>query len=686
MALRYFSLFIISLLGFSCTEQEVVPRTNPRFSVAFVQSIDKSGAEFAASVFDYGSDEILEYGFVYGKQTNLSVLRDNFVSEQGVPPQEFRLKSTHSMPIGNSINVAAFIRTNTGVIYSKPYQFTSQGSDGFIFDRMEVADEVYFGDTIRIFARNLSRLPEDYSVLIQRSNAIIASVSEGFFDVIIPRSVGFQEGLGPIQNFEFEIKVSDKVLKVNQAIRFKSPEIISGSSGDLAYNEYLVISGKYLYDDNLRVKYLNKEGQNFILESKRIGDNELLVGLNALFSEPNPRLELIIRGQSDPVSGLLRLKETKINPGQSTKFKSFSGIVKIQGENFNPYNFDYNKLEVNPDLLKLEVLSLSSSQMEIAYEFQFDKGPGYRIFELNIDNAGIRSQNALTIEWTRPNIPYIVAGQQSMFLEDGKSTSVLGKGYLLHTNGIFEVDVQTRGFRKVAENPIPGIQPAQIFVLPVEGKIYFATFSGDEFSEKLFFVFDPVTRLVNSLPSIPSSDNSFQSIVFHQGKLYYQGDDIDRLTGKDGNIQRFKFDLATKSWEKLTNLSQPDEVINYYPSYRYNGKTYSISINTSANFPLGPALFIFNTTTFTWEYKEQLQGELSLFQVPNELIVIDNKVYIKSLYRLQEVDLETKQIEGPSNINGDSGNPYSTNLFQLGNKFYLFYNDRYWEYDPVFFD
>ncbi|MFV8227070.1 hypothetical protein, partial [Christiangramia aquimixticola] len=96
--------------------------------------------------------------------------------------------------------------------------------------------------------------------------------------------------------------------------------------------------------------------------------------------------------------------------------------------------------------------------------------------------------------------------------------------------------------------------------------------------EKLFFVFDPVTRNVKSLPKIPSSDNSFQSAVFYKGSIYYQGDEIDLMTGIDGNIKRYRFDLTSQTWEKLSDLNQPDGMFNNFTSFEYKGKIYATGI------------------------------------------------------------------------------------------------------------
>lgn len=676
-------LFLGSLA--SCSEDEVIPRTNPRFSVAFVQMVDRSGAEFAANVYDLGSEEISEYGFVYGRNTGLSIEKDNFVSENGSPGKEFRLKSTHSMPLGANIFVSAFIKTNQGVVYSQPYRFVSQGSDGFLFDRIEIPQEVYFGDTLIVYGSKLSRVPTDYTASIQRVPAIVTKIKDGSFGVVIPRSVTFQEGVGQIQDFEFEFKVSDKVLKVNKPIKFKSPKFTLGSPNEVAYTEDLIIRGEYLYDDNMRVRYINSSGNNFLLKVTEPSDGSVKIGLNALFTEPNPKLELLIRGQVYPLEGFLKLKETKINSGQVIKFRGFTGIAKIIGENFNPFLEDYNQFKLSPDIFKVDILSISPSEMEISFEYKFEKGPGSRISELRMTNAGISSTNSFQFEWTSQGIPYVLTEDYSFTLGEGKTVGLGGKGYMINSLGIYEIDPSTRSFNRIANSPSPGMNPASMFAIPAEDKIYFGTYSNQEVrtAEKLFFVFDPSTRSVKSLPKIPSPDNSFQSAVFYQGNIYYQGDEIDLMTGKDGNIKRYRFNLAAQTWEKLLDLNQPDEMANSFSSFEYKGKIYSTSIYQPNPFSLVLGLYKFNTATYAWDLLGPIRNtESTAFQ---KFFIIDDIIYVLGNNRLGILDLESREFLAPEYLAAHNGFAQSPNSFQLGNRFYLYTGIAFWQYDPNYF-
>ncbi|HSF54543.1 MAG TPA: hypothetical protein VLA71_12360 [Algoriphagus sp.] len=683
--LKRFIVVVFSVWAMtSCTEDEVIPRTNPRFSVAFVQTVDATGVEFAANVFDYGSEEILEYGFVYAFGGPLSVESSEIVRASGTPASEFRLKATYGMKAGDKMIVSAFIKTESGVVYSLPYPFTSQGSDGFIFERLEAADEVYFGDTLRVFATNLSKIPVNYSATIQGKPAQIGKLTESSFDVIIPNNLEFQEGIGLTQFFDIELIVAGKSLKIENALTFKAPIIQNGSAQELAYTQDLLVSGEFLYDEYLKVRYKNRENEIVTLELKEIDSQEIKVALNAYFSELNPEFELVIRGNSYRVGNLLKLKKTELLPGQKTTFRGNTGTFLLKGENFNPYSFQYNKIEFLPDYLKYQVNSISATEMEISYEYYGDKA-GYRTTELFLKNGGAPSKNSYQIEWTAPAIPIILLDEEYYYLE-GRAVSLGQKGYVVSSKGIIEVDATARTFTKVSEFVSPGNQPARLFAIAAEGKIYFGTTKSHEDSdEKWFYVFDPISKKVTQLPSIPSQDNSFQSIVYFEGQLYYQGDKLDRTTGADGNLKRYKYDIAKNTWEKLPDLYQPDGYYNHHSNFEWQNEIYSISPIAMDNVTrYGSGIFKFNKIDFTWELVHFLENR-TVTSNANQSIVIGDKVYIKSLYDFFELDLNTWSISHPVYLNDRYSYVSEKSGFKIGEKFYFLDFSRVLEFDPTYF-
>ncbi|WP_026951281.1 Kelch repeat-containing protein [Algoriphagus mannitolivorans] len=680
MIVRSLIFGFVALILFSCAQDEVVPRTNPRFSVVMVQEVDSEGAEFAANIYDFGSEEILEYGFVYGRSPSPTLDDSDFVKEVGMPSKEFKLKAIHSMRINERIHVAAFIRTSQGVVYSKSRDFTSRGAIGFIIEKIEVASEVYYDDTIRIFAKNLSRSPAQYKARIQNKTAIVSKISESYFDILIPRGLTFVEGNGPSQPFEMVLDVAGKEVSVEQTLTFKKPVFAQEGPQELLYTQDLRLKGQYLYDENLRIRYKDKTGDQWAIKVKEMGELETVIQLNANFTESSPVLEVIIRGEVYPLSNLLKLKETKIDPDQRHTFRSFGGSFILKGENFNPYSANFNQLKFERDIFDFQITSVTPTQIEVNFNYKYGTS-AVREIPVLVTNAGFPSKNFLMLEWTSPSIPVIFV--EPRYHGMGRTVSLNDTGYYVGPEGIFEINIFAKTFRKLADVPVPGQDPTKFFAYAAEGRIYFGTYYGQEFvSEKKFYSFNPANNLVTALPNIPSPDTQFQSIVYHQGALYYQGDEIDRNTGADGNIRRYKFTISTGTWEKLPDIYQPNGLGDTFPTFEWNGQTYSAAIIESGNLGIGSALYRFDTNSFTWVKVQDLNGIFASFQV-NQFHRLGTKVYTKSQFQFAELDLETMKVSSPSYLSGgDSPPAYG---FVVRGKMYYMVGDRISELDPKYF-
>lgn len=668
----------------SCAEDEVVPRTNPRFSVAFVQTVDPSGVEFAASVFDYGSDEILEHGFVFAKDGPLSVDRSEIVRAAGVPAAEFRLKANYGMKAGDQMIVSAFIKTDSGVVYSLPYSFVSQGSDGFVIERYEIPSQVYFGDTIRVYAKSLPRSLGQYSVEVQGKPAVVAELGEGYFGFVIPEGLSFEENGALLEVFGTDLKIAGKVLHLDLPLKFRDAEFTVGAAQELNYSQDLVITGKYLGKDLPVVSYVSQNGDKTALQVSSATEERVTVKLTAYFGEMKPKLDVKVRGKHYQLEGRLQLRETKIFPGQATTFHGSSGVFVLKGENFNPHSVDYNRLEFSPDFLRYWVHSVSSSEIEISYEYRGEQA-GARSTDLFVVNGGVRSANSLNLRWTAPAIPIMLFETADAYLE-GRAVSLENKGYLVSNRGIFEIDPFAKSHSKLADFPLGNEGVSHRFAIAAEGKVYFSLSVGYDYSaEKLFYVFDPATRRVTQLPSIPSRDNSFHSIVYHQGYLYYHGDRIEPETGYDGDIQRYRFDLARNTWEQLPSLSEHDGYRNYHNTFEWKGEIYSVSpIALDDATRYGTGVFKFDTSAYTWERVYFLEGQ-TLSSDANQAIVIGDKMYLKGPYDFWEMELGTWKVGNPDYLNERYAFVYPTMGFSVGGKFYFVDWYRVLEFDAEYF-
>ena len=98
--------------------------------------------------------------------------------------------------------------------------------------------------------------------------------------------------------------------------------------------------------------------------------------------------------------------------------------------------------------------------------------------------------------------------------------------------------------------------------------------------------------------------------------------------------------------------------------------------------------FLFLAFAFSYErvinyFNAPTQEEIA--ELDSLVIQARNKVYMKSLYNFHEIDLVSGTIRNPGFLNTRFASFSPSNGFQVGDKFYFFYSDRFWEFDPVYF-
>jgi len=242
-------LVIVALVG-ACETAELAPRTNPRFSVAYIQDIDATGAQFASNIYDFGSEEISEYGFLYSIHELPRFDNSEVIRQAGKPEKHFVLKGEHSMVNGRKYQVVAFLQTASGVVFSAPQSFVSQGAAGFVFERMEYKEPMFFGDTITVYGSKFSNNGSNYSVTFQHKEAKVIDFQSDSFKFIIPEFYDFSTYAPDQDVVPISIQVLDKKVEMNLHIPFKDAEFDELEIQHIDYGGSVVISGNYLNDLN----------------------------------------------------------------------------------------------------------------------------------------------------------------------------------------------------------------------------------------------------------------------------------------------------------------------------------------------------------------------------------------------------------------------------------------------------
>jgi len=662
---NYFYLFC-SLLLMACEKDEIKPRTNPQFSVAFIQDIDETGVEFAANIYDYGSVEILEYGFVYDMNSNPRVDRSELVKAEGRPDTFFSMKALHSMVKGQKYNVAAYIKTTESVVYSAIMTFVSEGSTGFVFEKFEMPEPLYFGDTITVWGKNMSRHPSLYQFFIQNAKADIIEVNEDNFKVKIPNVFVFPRA--PDLPLDFQIKVADKILKISEKVKFKAPIFIIEPT-NFDYIDTLTIRGQFLESNEVLIRYVaNNTSYNI---APLLTTSEEIVFLPRVhFKSLEPEFTLTIRGET------YSFKNFKINPTEIKAGQNFNQLLyspfSIKVTNPNPYFPQIHRL-YSPAISNLNLIPTRIEKGFITYQISSSSNGFYpRNLKLAI-NTLEHITDRIEFSANDAGLKYMGA---SLSIENSRGISHAGKGYLFLKEEIKVVDPTVRTIDKVATIPDSN-HPAALFLIKhTTGKIYMGGYNRN--GDRVLRSFDPVTKSVVLLGAIPSNVKNPKAAYVTDRYLYYEGtySTYSFITNRYSDWEEaYRFDLQTSEWQKLDNENDHLGNFFYWRTFTFEGDLYTFRRD-----PSDGSLKIqrFDPSTERWQvlYTYSYNGDIF------EVFVLGEFVYYNVQGSKYRVNLRNWEREKVSNINFYFSNHLS---FQSGSKFYIYASPFFYEFDPEFF-
>lgn len=685
-------LAFVALFG-ACETAELAPRTNPRFSMAYIQEVDASGAQFASNIYDFGSEEILEYGFLYSNHGLPRFDNSEVIRKAGKPDKHFVLKGEHSMVNGRTYHVVAFLQTSSELVFSAPQSFVSQGAAGFIFEKMEYKEPVFFGDTIMVYGSNFSNNIANYLVTFQHKEAKVIDVQNDSFKFIIPEFYDFNTYAPHQDIFPISIQILDKKVEMNLHIPFKDAEFDELEIQRIDYGGAVVISGKYLNDFNLKVIVLPQTPEwyhysNVTIES---ADRQKIV------FRPDPKnagfenyVTVEIRGKQYNLGpAVFEYNPTEIDPGQHVKI-AFDDYFTIKGRNFNyaaPFKhlavINGQTFEVGPEASDSETLTLRLWRQG----FNFS-----RINEFRIETNKKTSLNAVTIELTDPDIPFVRNTIPSMpfssFLRLGNMTGFEGKGFALGNKEIFEIDIA----QKIV-NPIRALQIATNNL-----RFTFSIAHGDNWYigggqtsnlnpfNRAFYVFNLRSKEIRRLPDLPF--NQWRPMFTHivNNQMYLEGG-FEPETGEDHGL-RYKFDITTEKWTQLPDKVQKRGIVGRTVPFRYNGRYLAYGIPNEYG-DEASGLYEFDVSTDSWNLIQRYSevGRVGVktdevFLIGNKAILVGNGIFV--------LDLETLILNQVTNLSHPSylTCQYDRNMaFMADGKIYIWdCEETFWEIDPERFE
>lgn len=625
----------IALLGVillvSCEKETLDPRTNPRFSVTIIQEISASGVQLGADIYDFGDEEILEYGFVYTQSNSSPSLdQDDYVSKQGRPESSFELVANHSMTLGKKYYVSAFLRTPTTLVFSKSMEFVSQGSEGFIVNSVEWPERIYKEQRIVVKGSRFSRQKDNYKIKVGIFDAYPEVLDSNTVSIPLPLGL-LTQTIGQDLETELQIEIGEKRYTEKRVLKYQEPVFETQPIQLIDFDEEVLIKGDFLDLGEIKIKIGNQEIPGLIATK-----NELRffpykgTGLNPTTAEPE--ITYSVRGINYPLGKIFRINGPKIS-GEKIILSRQSQVIPAVNFNLGQIS-DIKFYEEDGQEIYLEVSGGSTSGITV--NTQSGIYPG-RKFKMQFKSFGILS-NFAEFEIANPVVVIKAKVQPYKYTTDDLALVSNGNAYLLTNQGIIEetLDGQFKQ-QKIADLPANFNQRYQYIKQVVEGGFVIGgggTINAQPFYDLYYFSLEKLQW--EKLPNLPAPYTSFNLVTSKNGFLVFQQakELFNEVVGENWTLN-----LQSKIWERLPTDQERYLVTQ---TFYHNGETYLYGLKYSM-----PKRSIYRMRAdFSWElYIDLPSSNNSNFANP---LVRDGKFYVisNSPYYITEIDLVNRSLGG----------------------------------------
>ncbi|EMS33984.1 hypothetical protein C943_03800 [Mariniradius saccharolyticus AK6] len=673
-------ILALSYLFLSCEEEESVGGLVPRLSITNIDANSDKYVEFSAKVNDYGAKPILEYGFLYADSDDLNFERSDLVSRKGKPASEFKMRATHSMINGKQYYVAAFAITADTVVFSPFEAFISRGSEGFILDRIVGPSEIYFGDTLTFFGRNLPKNPANYYVSVNGSTESrmgIVDIKDDHFRAALPAMFStFSVRDGGFIRFSFE--VGGKWLQLEWPAKFKEPIFNLIEDQKVSLDGEVTILGDYLDSDIKAVRFPDEpyydpeivtwERTKIVFKAKRPKPNAL------------ESISVNVRGKFYELENVYSYLTPELDAGQE-----ISGYLQryfdVRGSGFFLTDPGQNSMVSDPPGILAGAIESSPTSIKMWVNGIWGT-PTPRVSYLRMSMGESVSQNAVKFTCTNPDLWHSFHEDvfENVSIDDiGRGVTLNGRTFLIWRNKILEYDASKRTIKTISTQSISSRNLAGAFaVSSPNGKIYMGSYNKNSRWEYLrIFEFDPNSGEVKELDR-PSHNITTTKYVYTFGDYLCFDGGFTRQVYFDTEVtDRYRLNLKTGVWEKLSKSVELSGTENPMLTFRYNGKLMALG----ALKHLGNAVlqeYDFNLDEWRTIRTLGSQGPMR----GNEPIIIGNEVYLFGFLTGFKFNLDTFEETEIQTFNAPQWQLLGSLI--SGGKIYVFKEMMFLEVDPAY--
>lgn len=665
---KYIALFWVILLV-SCEKETLEPRTNPRFSVTIIQEISSSGVQFGADIYDYGDEEILEYGFVYTQSTGAPNLnQDDYIGAQGRPDAHFELVANHSMTLGKKYYVSAFLRTSTSLVFSEAMEFESQGSEGFIINSIEWPDLIYRDQKLLVKGQRFSKQRANYKIKLGQFEAYPDLLDSNTFTIELPLGL-LTQTTGQDIEIELRIEINEKTYTEKRVLKFQEPVFESRAVQKINLGDEVMIAGDFFDLGQARLICQGQLYKDYEVSKTQIRFNPYMEFGFPKEGELNPMVYFEIRGQRYEVGRIFEINPSYLD---QKEISLKNGLNYITGRNFNFLDLSENRMEDQYGNIYTWNSQLISGDTIQVYpdEYRFPE----REFSIRMKNFGQYS-NFVPVKLMMPVVRRMTS--QRIFYNNWVHSAAFfnNKGYVFTREGVFEESLEN-GFENKLIAELPDRTLIAEIVTSVSDRFIFGGgIDEDRMIRKKLYSFSLQSKKWEALPDLPNGNYNFSKIYqVSNGLIFEAGFKVEPILDVVANGERWHLSLPGKVWTRLADVDFDDS--GSYAIFYQGGLTYALKNNWDSE----STLERYDESSGSWIFLSRIATGPP---IPNGAI-LNNKLYlVGGEGYLVEIDLSTFSTKGYYH-------PYSgwnsAKVFSKGNSLFVLGEYSVFDVQPDKFD
>jgi hypothetical protein len=614
----YSRIFLFLLAAFhlsQCDNYEYPKGLYPRLETLPAVNVHEHGVTFQARITPGGNEQIINHGFVWGIDENLSIdSNDKIQLGKNSGNGNFEADITAGLYPNQIYYVKAFVATDKYLVYGKIASFTSRGSMSPVLIELSPAEGTS-GDTISIVGKHFSALPKNNIVKFGSLSAKVVDSNDSIIHCVVPDNIPVKSISVSVNVTGYEAGTTLKFTLVSPGIQNFTP--FSGTFGDI-----VTITGQHFS----RFKEKNiVQFNEFISEVVEASTTQLKVKVPSTIRARENVVSVTVNLQADN-----SVNKFSILPPVVTSISASQGFtgstILISGNNFNPAS-EGNTVSLAGTSAKILEATKTSLSIEIPQKGIY-KSRSFPVEVIVAEQSGVSSE-IFTLQdlWLRKSD---VPGPKDRY--GAVAFAIKDMGYIGLGGGnvgskFYQYNPSENSYIEVA--PFPGGQRLEAISFVIGDYAYVGLGGVND-----LWRFDPIGNTWTEMADFPGYEYGVGVAV--NGKGY--------IVTQEQTNNFWEYDPIADDWSQLETYPFviPEDGLTPTAGFALNDEIYiySTDVSTAPN-----PILRYNFETHSWQGIPGVEDEFVTLDAT--AFAVNGFIYVRGYLQMHKFDPNTQSWQAP---------------------------------------